>query len=81
MKAQTQKGHLYRKNSSWHVRWRELERQPDGTINQVNRSQKLANVFDYPQKREVQPLFMEFYRQTEYGWIQRGCKRDCLAIF
>jgi hypothetical protein len=60
MKAQTQKGHLYRKNSSWHVRWRELERQPDGTINQVNRSQKLANVFDYPQKREVQPLFMEF---------------------
>jgi integrase len=60
MKAQTQKGHLYRKNSSWHVRWRELERQPDGTINQVNRSQKLASVFDYPQKREVQPLFMEF---------------------
>jgi integrase len=60
MKAQTQKGHLYRKNSSWHVRWRELERLPDGTINQVNRSQKLASVFDYPQKREVQPLFMEF---------------------
>jgi integrase len=60
MKAQTQKGHLYKKNSSWHVRWRELERRPDGTINQVNRSQKLASVFDYPQKREVQPLFMEF---------------------
>jgi integrase len=60
MKAQTQKGHLYRKNSSWHVRWRELERQPDGTIKPVNRSQKLASVFDYPQKREVQPLFVEF---------------------
>jgi integrase len=60
MKAQTQKGHLYKKNSSWHVRWRELERLPDGTLNQVNRSQKLASVSDYPQKREVQPLFMEF---------------------
>ena len=60
MKAQTQKGHLYRKGSTWHVRWRELERQPDGTINQVNRSQKLASVRDYPQKREVQPLFLDF---------------------
>ena len=60
MKAQTQKGHLYRKGSSWHVRWREPERQPDGATKQVNRSQKLASVFDYPQKREVQPLFMEF---------------------
>ena len=60
MKAQTQKGHLYRKGSSWHVRWRELERQQDGTIMKRNRSQKLADVRDFPRKSEVRPLFQEF---------------------
>jgi integrase len=60
MKAQTQKGHLYKKHSSWHVRFREPERQPDGTTKEVNRSQKLASVGDYPQKKEVEPLFTEF---------------------
>jgi integrase len=60
--AQTkiQKGHLYRKGSGWHARFRELERQPDGTIEKVNRSQKIASVRDYPQKREVWSLFTEF---------------------
>ncbi len=58
--TKTQKGHLYRKGSGWHVRFRELERQPDGTIEKVNRSQKIASVHDYPQKRQVWPLFTEF---------------------
>src|SRR2546428_164586 len=58
--TQIQKGHLYRKGSGWHVRFRELQRQPDGTIQRVNRSQKIASLRDYPQKREVWPLFTEF---------------------
>src|SRR5215831_13470267 len=60
MKAQAQKGHLYKKSSSWHVRWRELQRLPDGTILKRNRSQKLANIRDYPRKSDVLGLFQEF---------------------
>jgi hypothetical protein len=41
-------------------RFRQLERQPEGTIEKVARSQKIASVRDYPQKREVWPLFTEF---------------------
>jgi integrase len=60
MKAQTQKGHLTKKNNAWIVRWRELEKHSDGKIVKVNRSQKIASVRDYPQKREVWPLYLEF---------------------
>src|ERR1700737_258514 len=58
--TQIQKGHLYRKCSAWHVRWRELETQLDGTVVKVNRSKMIASTQQYPRKREVWPLFMEF---------------------
>ncbi len=60
MMAQTQQGHLYRKGRGWHARWREQQRQPDGTTITRNRSQKLADVRDFPRKFEVRGLFHEF---------------------
>lgn len=60
MKAQTQSGYLYEQHGSWHVRWREIIRRPDGSLKKVNRSQRLASKKDYPRKTEVLPLMNDF---------------------
>lgn len=61
--TQTQKGYLYERNGSWHVRWREIVRQPDGSLKKVNRSRRLASRKDYPRKTEMLLLMNEFMAQ------------------
>src|SRR5271157_5985158 len=63
MMTQTQQGYLYEQNGSWHVRWREIVRQPDGSLRKVNRSRRLASKADYPRKTEMLPVMNEFMVQ------------------
>jgi integrase len=60
MMTQTQRGYLYEQHGSWHVRWREIVRQPDGGLRKINRSQRLASKEDYPRKKEILPVMNEF---------------------
>jgi integrase len=60
MTTQTQSGYLYEQNGSWHVRWREVVRQPDGSLKKVNRSQRLASKKEYPRKTEMLSVMNEF---------------------
>jgi len=60
MMTQTQDGYLYLLHGSWHVRWREIVRLPDGSLKKVNRSKRLASKKDYPKKTEVLPLMNAF---------------------
>jgi integrase len=58
-----QKGYLYRKNGAWHVRYREDVLQKNGSIKTVQRSQKIADVRNYPRKTDVVPLMDELMDQ------------------
>jgi integrase len=54
------------------VRYREQIQQDDGSIRVVHRSQKIADVSAYPQKREVLPLFMEVMAKLNTTGFEAG---------
>ena len=57
MRTTRQQGHIYKKQGHWYVRFRQLERQPDGQIQRVQRAKRLAPVCpDYRTKKSVEPL-------------------------
>ena len=55
-----QNGYLFKRAGSWRVRYREQVRSENGTLETVQRSQRIASVKDYPRKSEVMPLKNDF---------------------
>lgn len=61
MPTRHQNGYVYRKKNRWYVRFYEYVMRQDGTVERVQKAQRIAPVcHDYRTKRSVMPLVTEF---------------------
>jgi integrase/recombinase XerD len=60
----SQHGYIFEDCGMWYVRYRENERQPDGSVKRAQKAHPLGKVADFPRKRDIQPLADKFMEQV-----------------
>src|SRR5690242_9036616 len=59
-----QRGYVYKAFNAWHVRYRENRMQPDGTVQRVQVSRRVASAQEYTRKKDVLPLAAEILAEV-----------------